>query len=219
MKKVVVLLASVALFAGSAFAATTISGTAHDLSAAGTGTNTEICVFCHTPHGASTAVSDAPLWNRTPINAAGSVYNGLKLEASTQTDMTITAINATDAPLCLSCHELATSPNAALLNPPNNGGARNLAGYVWSSTDAQLSSDMSNDHPIGFRYTNAQATDGELETKANAELALGALALSYGSDLDRMWCSSCHDVHNNTNSPFLRVSNAGSGLCLTCHLK
>jgi predicted CXXCH cytochrome family protein len=34
-----------------------------------------------------------------------------------------------------------------------------------------------------------------------------------------MWCSSCHDVHNNANAPFLNVANDGSALCLTCHVK
>ena len=32
-------------------------------------------------------------------------------------------------------------------------------------------------------------------------------------------CATCHNVHDNTNVPFLRVNNAASGLCLTCHIK
>jgi len=31
-------------------------------------------------------------------------------------------------------------------------------------------------------------------------------------------CGSCHNVHNNTNTPFLRISNVNSALCTTCHL-
>jgi predicted CXXCH cytochrome family protein len=30
-------------------------------------------------------------------------------------------------------------------------------------------------------------------------------------------CSTCHDQHSNTNSPFLRISNTGSALCKQCH--
>ena len=34
-----------------------------------------------------------------------------------------------------------------------------------------------------------------------------------------MQCSSCHSTHDPTNTPFLRTSNVGSALCLTCHIK
>ncbi len=32
-------------------------------------------------------------------------------------------------------------------------------------------------------------------------------------------CSSCHDVHDDDISPFLRKSNSGSNLCYICHTK
>lgn len=32
-------------------------------------------------------------------------------------------------------------------------------------------------------------------------------------------CASCHDPHTAVNPTFLRVSNVGSGLCLSCHTK
>ncbi|HWJ93312.1 MAG TPA: cytochrome c3 family protein [Telluria sp.] len=32
-------------------------------------------------------------------------------------------------------------------------------------------------------------------------------------------CASCHDPHSSTNATFLRVSNDGSGVCLSCHIK
>jgi len=39
--------------------------------------------------------------------------------------------------------------------------------------------------------------------------------LAYGIE-----CGSCHDVHNKfTQASFLRASNAGSALCLACHVK
>ena len=80
MKKVIVLAAAIALFATPAFAL--ISGTAHDLSSANNASSsiTEICVFCHTPHGADTTVTDAPLWNRGTVNASAA-YVGLDIQA------------------------------------------------------------------------------------------------------------------------------------------
>ncbi|RIX49691.1 MAG: hypothetical protein D3M94_01480 [Rhodocyclales bacterium GT-UBC] len=32
-------------------------------------------------------------------------------------------------------------------------------------------------------------------------------------------CGSCHDPHNSTNATFLRIPNAQSAVCLTCHNK
>ena len=69
----------------SAFAAreSRISSTKHNLSSSGPGTTkssteTQICVFCHTPHGADigpsagpqSSVGAAPLWNKTPLISA-----------------------------------------------------------------------------------------------------------------------------------------------------
>jgi predicted CXXCH cytochrome family protein len=32
-------------------------------------------------------------------------------------------------------------------------------------------------------------------------------------------CTSCHDPHRSDTPTFLRKSNDGSALCLTCHVK
>ncbi|MEI6393162.1 MAG: cytochrome c3 family protein [Verrucomicrobiota bacterium] len=34
-----------------------------------------------------------------------------------------------------------------------------------------------------------------------------------------MECASCHATHDNTYTKFMRVSNAGSAMCLRCHIK
>jgi cytochrome c553 len=209
MKKVLVLAAAVALFATPAMAL--ISTTAHDLSAANnvSSTVTEICVFCHTPHGADTTVTLAPLWNRTTVNAAGTTYVGLDIQASYD----LTSINQTDAPLCLSCHDGATLMDA-LNNPANSGGT--FASAI-AAGDAVLDTDLSNDHPIGFDFSVINAADTGIKTLA-AATASGAKF--YGASNNEMWCSSCHDVHNDgTGVPFLNVSNVNSGLCLACHNK
>jgi len=211
MKKVLVLVAAFALFAAPAIAA--VSGTKHDMNvfSGKTGDSTEICVYCHTPHGANMSVLKAPLWNRGVAEATGNTYAGLDLEVTT----TLAEVNATDAPLCLSCHDGA-SLTATLTNPPNVGTTtivNNLTG------NANIGTDLSNDHPIGFNYVTVQTSDLEIQLKANAEGITGMTgALSYGAGND-MWCSSCHDVHDNTNGTFLRVNNAGSNLCLACHIK
>ena len=60
-----------AAFAGQA--AAQITGTQHNLSAQAGIDNDEICVYCHTPHGADTTV-EAPLWNKP---ATGTTYTPL----------------------------------------------------------------------------------------------------------------------------------------------
>lgn len=203
MKKLLAVLA-LALIAAPAYAQ--IAGTPHDLSTANAGTSDEICVYCHTPHGADTTVALAPLWNRGTSDATA-VYGGLDIQAV----FDLASVNATDAPLCLSCHD--GNVGAALVNPPN-GGTTDLTGYSWNSSDANLGTDLSNDHPIGFNYALLNALDAEIDTQANAE-AEGAVFFN----TNEMWCSSCHDVHDNTNTLFLRTSNSGSALCLACHIK
>ena len=46
------------------------------------------------------------------------------------------------------------------------------------------------------------------------ELELGAQY--QGQEVE---CGSCHNPHNTSFPPFLRVSNSGSNLCKTCHIK
>jgi len=220
MKKVLVLVAALSLLAAPAMAA--ITGTAHDLTLTGKANQnngtTEICVFCHTPHGADTTVATAPLWNRVNVTAAGTTYVGLDLEASTAAT-TIGDINNTDAPLCLSCHD-GTAVKAGLVNEPNSGSVTVVAVLGANADIGGGVGNLSDDHPIGFSFTAAAATDLEIKDATAVQNVAGmAGAVSYGTAGTDMWCSSCHDVHNDTFSPFLRISNTGSALCLACHIK
>lgn len=222
MKKVlfmtVLLLSAVCAFAA-------VENTAHDLSSQNTaiwgvggGSNTdESCVFCHTPHGAG-ASGTAPLWNRAAFGTAITVYGD---PAGTR-DAAAGVYTDTDAVLCLSCHD-GTSLTGNLTNPPNAlaGAQPTLAAGAVVDGNAIVGPDLSNDHPIGFSYdATLVSADGGLRASADVMGTPGmAGALSFGSG-DKMWCSSCHDVHGVTGvSTFLRVSNAQSALCTACHIK
>ena len=63
--------------------------------------------------------------------------------------------------------------------------------------------------------TTRQKTDLQLYTRTGSPSSGGTLT----GDQAFVECASCHDPHSNTNATFLRVSNAGSGLCLSCHTK
>jgi predicted CXXCH cytochrome family protein len=40
-----------------------------------------------------------------------------------------------------------------------------------------------------------------------------------GTDGPAVECATCHDPHQSVNPTFLRLANAGSGVCLACHVK
>jgi predicted CXXCH cytochrome family protein len=89
-----------------------------------------------------------------------------------------------------------------------------------------LGSDLRNDHPITIIYETARAatpTEFVTQTVTGTKITVGAtnpLPL-YGasSTSATVECASCHNPHNNANGMFLRKSNSGSALCLTCHIK
>lgn len=222
MKKVLVLAAAITLLAAPAFAG--IANTKHDLSSGSTATNkssnySELCVFCHTPHGATTGLN-APLWNRTvaAVFAATALYNSTTLDQTNSNPTTVlNAVNTSDALLCLSCHDGA-SLTGALKNPANSSSNAQPLGLANITGNSNLGTSLTNDHPIGMAYPAVATASGAGEFVAATGVTDVAGLPLYGTT-GVMWCSSCHDVHNNANAPFLNVANDGSALCLTCHVK
>ncbi len=229
MKKVLVLLLVGALLATPAFAV--IRNSKHDLSASSTaivkatGTGDETCVYCHTPHGGATGIL-APLWNRSIPGGGflvGDLYNSATLDQTNSNPTTVlAAVNNSDAPLCMSCHD-GGGLDGGLTNPSNAdgqpGGAALAAGVTGFMNLDATNEGLTNDHPIGMDYGAvylADTTGFNNETVANASVNGLPLYTTTGV----MWCSSCHDVHDQGGfAPFLNMSNVGSALCTTCHIK
>jgi hypothetical protein len=118
------------LLAFSGFASAGIADTKHNLgSGAGpSGRNqvsdtAEICVFCHTPHGASTD-APAPLWNKrlgangTP--AGGGTYTTYDTLQTPSLDGTVAPVGSVSM-ACLSCHD-GTQAMDNIINAPGSGG-------------------------------------------------------------------------------------------------
>lgn len=187
---------------------------------------TEVCVFCHTPHGADTTVK-APLWNRA-VNVSGyTMYSSQTFDATAEAQPVGVSL------ACLSCHD-GTIAFDALRNLPGPGGWNNAPSAngvtAWTFTNApdkkmppgritNLGTDLSNDHPISMAYTTAKSPSS---TSLTNEFAIGfydppknGLRLYEG----RVECASCHDPHRSDTPTFLRVTNSGSTLCLSCHKK
>jgi predicted CXXCH cytochrome family protein len=264
---------------GVAVQAQTIKDTKHNLGTSGvkaTGQNqfsgtAEICVFCHTPHGADTSAA-VPLWNRTlPGPTSFTTYDSLG--TSTLDGKTATVGSVSIA--CLSCHDGATSMSA-VINAPGSGktGDTTWTTGAWTGNNVEttgvmksgatvitnLGKDLRDDHPIGIQYgggglttsaptgatkdadfvaPNYNATNkvwwvettGDATTRQKGDLMLytrssvvagGVQTDGYvGQTLPEPFveCASCHDPHTNANGTFLRMSNAGSAVCLACHIK
>ncbi|MEN8247292.1 MAG: cytochrome c3 family protein [Bacteroidota bacterium] len=182
-----------------------ITGSAHDFSGETWTVNTEICIVCHTPHSSNTTVGNAPLWNHEVTSTATfTLYTGGGTMDAT------TGQPGGSSKLCLSCHDGTVALE-------NFGGTTTGTASV---TTGDLGTDLSDDHPISFTYNTALATaDGELYNPSTQDSGLGSTIdadLLFGGSLE---CGSCHDVHNAGFAYLLRIDNAGSALCLTCHNK
>jgi predicted CXXCH cytochrome family protein len=177
-----------------------ITGTKHDLSGKGWG-STEICLFCHTPHNATTGLA-APLWNHATTVATYQLYDS-------SVSSTLNAVPSQPSgvsKLCLSCHDGTVALDSF--------GTRTGTNFIAGTPN--LGTDLRNDHPVSFTYDAAlAAADGGLVAPASAGLVVTGIPL-FSSKVE---CASCHNVHSNTNSPFLRTSNVSSALCLKCHNK
>lgn len=237
----------------------------------------EVCVYCHTPHGANTTVN-LPLWNRTMKSTTYTTYNQLGTSSLTQE----VAQPGNNSLACLSCHDGQTAIDS-IINMPGSGryskaqetsqnnafldiwtntrgqdatvhiGLANgeclachnpAAGFVGASaadfTIAAIGTDLRNDHPVGVTFpstngvgtdfkspTGTQGTASFFDVNSSGRMDSGDIRLYSTGTKTQVECASCHDPHGVPSAgrdseffpTFLRMSNAGSALCLTCHAK
>ena len=241
-----------------------VRGTKHNLSAAPDGSatpsggtvpardvkatsETQVCVFCHTPHDATSGIV-APLWNRQLSGATYTPYSSGSMEADAAE---LAAQPGGSSKLCLSCHDgtmaidkvnaLNGAKNATIpMNTPTP--VRMPAGTATTGFTRNLGVDLSNDHPISFTYNAALANlDGELRNPDGALVGnrvVGAAKPKLPLENSQMQCSTCHDPHlrdkttTNGNAKFLRMnrfqvtqpvggafSAINDQICLACHDK
>lgn len=173
-----------ALLAFSGGASAGIADTRHNLGSNGSfnkvSNTAEICVFCHTPHGADTS-APAPLWNkRLGANGAPAGGGSYTTYATLQTpslDGQVAQVGSVSM-ACLSCHD-GTQAMDNIINAPGsggydvNGGTNGTRGWSWSGSTvdaatgkminagdriSMLGTNLSNDHPIGIEYCGGGLT-------------------------------------------------------------
>ena len=232
------------LLASSAAFGASIVGSPHDLSgvtftAAATADNGEICVYCHTPHGASGTMTGAPLWNKADMgNKTFDMYGATIAGNDTG------SVTNNQSLACLSCHDGVSSIDS-IVNAPGSGyntqdGDMNVTGIGYNDVAnianlKGLTASLANTHPISITYVAGNASLRPTTTELNS--TTGNVTQWMGADTigdllrgaDKVECGSCHDPHNgnrgtatglrDTEVNFLRHTNAGSALCLGCHDK
>jgi len=198
--------ATLLLMSGTVFAVDQIAGTEHDLSKAARNDNGQTCVYCHTPHNALQDATQAvpPLWNKDFTTSTFQIYASSTLGNPIGQPEGVSLA-------CFGCHD-GTLAIDAMINPPTGFTPD---GEVITG-GALLGTDLRNDHPISIGYSLAQDA-----AFIDPSLVVSTLPLFAGTQDNtyQVECASCHNVHDDTNQPFLRIPNTNSDLCLTCHIK
>lgn len=176
----------------------------HNLSISSPGTvhsttETEICIFCHTPHEAS---NDGPLWNHKMASGPYTPYSSATLKAAVGQP-------TGSSRLCLSCHDGTVA--LGMVNSRAGGISMNTA--MMPAGANNVGTDLSGDHPVSFKYDRALAdADGNLKYP---DTLPQEIRLDHAG---QMQCTACHDPHNNQFGKFLVLDNTASALCLSCHI-
>jgi hypothetical protein len=200
-------------------------------------TDTRICVFCHTPHGAS---AQSALWNRkNPTTVSFNLYNDIAgtlniddpaIVPLSQYDKNLSTYPNGATRMCLSCHDGVSAVGEVLTGLENFtskiamtyntlGDAPGSAGVVSLDTS----------HPVSFIYSTAvksaiNSAEGVLDD-VNYKLPTVVPLDSF----ERMQCTTCHDPHEDTRTlggyslPFWRNYSGNDvtdydNTCKDCHL-
>lgn len=150
----------------------------------------ELCVFCHTPHGADTTAA-VPLWNRK-LGSQGAAYLTYNTLGTSSLDGATAPVGSVSI-ACLSCHDGTQAMNV-MINQPGSGGYTSTGAAwagTWTGTDvvtaagatngqlinagtsySLLGTDLKNDHPVGIQYGGGMPSGGAYTT---GNIAAGAL--------------------------------------------
>jgi predicted CXXCH cytochrome family protein len=234
------------MFLSSPFTlAGTIIGSPHDFRGYKWNRSGEICLPCHAPH--LTKTLPAPLWNHELPTQTYIMY--AKTHTPTM-DAEPGSLPDGMSKICLSCHDGIIAPETYGRNPGR--GAAHLFGkdlmssvlgnnhpisFIYDSALALKERDL---YDPSTKLSGLPGSTGTITNIYDSALALKGRDLYDPSTklsgppastgtitkdmlfLNRMECSSCHDVHNRKAAPGTKLlvkDNAGSALCLTCHNK
>ncbi len=201
---------------------------------------TEICVFCHTPHGGSTD-APAPLWNKrlgtAGVPAGGGSYVTYDTLQTPSLDGATAQVGSISM-ACLSCHD-GTQAMDNVINAPGSGqfteggGGNNGRDWTWTGATvdpatgrlnsgvALLGTDLSNDHPIGIQYCGgglSGAGSTVSGTCKDSDFTRPNTQLINGNQI--FWVETGGDGRQRTDLPLYQRNTGNLGPlveCASCH--
>jgi predicted CXXCH cytochrome family protein len=192
-----------------ASAADDVTGTSHDFTGQGAGSE---CVTCHVPHGST---AGALLWNHTLSSNTLTFGAGATTVSGTSLPADIGAVPGTSK-FCLSCHDGSVAIGDMTVGA--DWGSSFMPGFAVIGTNGNIAGN----HPVEVPYPDQAGAIYNSITTAAAPAGYQASPTGvklFGSTAGQkgMGCASCHNPHDASNSPFLRVAEAS--LCSSCHVK
>lgn len=154
----------------------------------------EICVYCHTPHGANSTAA-APLWNRTITQRNYVLYNQDR-STSSNTFFEPTALDLNysqpgpNSLTCLSCHDGATAIDS-IINMPTQLSGEFRAGYS-KSQEKEVDSDFLDKWSGNQLGMGSPGDPGSEDVDGRGHAGFN----SAGS-----FCLSCHNATTNNLGP------------------
>lgn len=206
------------------------------------------CLSCHDGTVAIDSVINMPGSSRYDAGQSSNVSDAFLdtwTNSSGRNTNTHAVMNTSGSVACAACHNFA---NLSVLNDvdncnkchtgtPESHHTTHLKGF----NAYVIGTDLNNDHPVGVQYPTHFTSDvdfypptGEtvgkmsfFDTNGDGRADTNEVRMYDTSGVYEVECASCHDPHGVPSAgpgslfipSFLRVSNATSGLCLTCHIK
>jgi predicted CXXCH cytochrome family protein len=181
----------------------------------------DVCIYCHIQHKPDSNLQ-TKMWNRIIPTSTYEMYSSAIIDGEVAGTPDSTSL------ICLSCHD-GTMPLDAVKQVPVSHIDDDAAKVTISACSnachtasnpsggiifegGNMGTDLRNHHPIGITYNAAKNPD--LRPPVNGKV--NGLPL-YGPNSTKVGCASCHDPHDNTKRPFLRLSNVNGELCQACH--
>jgi len=151
----------------------------------------EVCVYCHTPHGANSTI-DAPLWNRTNKTNTYTLYSRQLTSGQAPTQPGLNSLT------CLSCHD-GTVAIDSIINMPTT----QTTGYGgnYSSTQETAQNDTFLDAWTNQTGSGVDPIDHGKIWSADS-----------GDSTGPYNCNRCHATGNMWDIPDFRVFNIGTDL-------
>lgn len=171
-------------------------GSKHDLRIPGSAESP--CIYCHLPYKDA---EEPPLWDKEAKVLSWKLKFPKKEKAPS-------------AKVCLSCHDGNIAQDIIAFIPSEEVRRQSYIvnkGFHIVDGFELLFREEGSDHPIGVRLEKLAEVNPDLRIRP-----IGNLRLKKG----RMDCTTCHSAHAETPyKGFLVMDNAGSSLCLGCHIK